>query len=1317
MKLILFFERIIAALAAYTISGWGIEGDNSICFSNESPLEGLVHYWEEMIRKRRLDSELKSCKIGEGDLKEMNNRTVMTLIEEVQLSISPLRLTCQKDLMKQGVSIDFNGLDDTEPGKNIVDCNSKKFVEEIGIFAGDGHQWESRFNKSFVEELEKKSSSLRKALGDVENLRVTGIDDKNEIASLIRENQMLQHRISNLSGTAFNVNNSLRALEEELREKDDMHAGLQNQIRIEKDKAHQMHLDMIKLKAGLMTPLLLTTVLPITIAASQKGTVHPVFMNPYPHVRNRIGNGNYKFSADDDATCRPIDYNTNCAGFDHMVRPEKYPFFNSYVMHLTPLEALEEGIIEKEGESCEMGSGKDAKCLDNRRFIRGSCPNGITGVYFIDDKGKLQHSKCKSDDFEITEDCMFCRKIKKKAGASKLSMKTSVSLQDAICQKESTPYNGPKLVIKGVCSIGSYNYKRCANAAQSYENVPFVTFTNQGKMYLDRLMVKNVELISNISFICYEHKGQDGTESDTRELKRVKPDECKNINTSKSKICTGDHIFCEKYGCTGTYPVAKCLAAPGSGPILVNIHGTWTKPRCVGYENVLVRREVKLLDSLREESCETCNYECAEDGVKVTSTGFKITSAVSCSHGSCVSAHQEPSTTIIVPYPGMSAAMGGEIGLHLSHTDDSISLKLKVTCEARDICETHHCFFCTNGIINYQCHTIASGLILSTLISFSLYVVFMLLGKLFYFFRLIPKKLRSPFMWIALLLKWFLRILKSSWQRLSSRLNRNIGWNHEDVEMAAPIRNRRVIPRFNATLFLIFVLVPGVLCCSESLLSNSKQTKCTQSDGKVKCSVTATVTVKAGIIGAETCFIIKGPMDNQQKTVRIKTMSSEVICREGNSFWTSHYTPSCLSSRRCHLVGECQGNRCQSWNDNEVSKEFKGVNDNMLMNENKCFEQCGAAGCGCFNINPSCLFVHTVLRSVRAEAVRVFSCVDWIHRITFLVTGPEGEKEEVILGSLGTKFLSWGTISLSLDAEGVSGSNSFSFLESSRGGFAIYDEAFSEVPREGFLGEIRCSSESAAVAAHSSCIRAPNLIKYKPMTDQIDCTASLIDPFAAFVKGSLPQVRNGMTYTSSKDKKTVQAFNNGAIKALVTINMEDHEIEFLSEVPNCEASFVNITGCYSCNYGARVCVKIKSDGNANFIASEEKGTYHISFNVWRGTRDYCQIMHFDTPNVDSITHYSCGGNEKLLNIRGLLISVGPQDLRNTTGGASVVVNPSESSWSLGKWAGGLFSWLGGSWTAILKIIGFLLLGFLIVVLLLLLVGSVGMSYLKKTKII
>nr|WKK54417.1 M protein [Echarate-like virus Chanchamayo-2019] len=1297
MKVFLILFNLIVVKASYSLRSWDMRGQSEMCFSNDTPLEGLLYYWLEQSKKymKGHDEDEKNCAIGDGNVAMISNKTMFSIIEEVQKSLSSLSITCYESMNERGESLSFNGLDDTESGAFISDCETHRYKSDLGVRVSNGTK------KNEILETRLDSAAER----DLAHQKIAALNDIT--IKVNKENEREKERLeSNLRRKGKEMEDLQAELELlKIRKRED-----EIRINSEIQSLNSSWINHIKLKSSIATPILIATTIASVIANPEVSNP----MNPWPHSKNRPGKGLFRFEETEMETCRPLDYDTSCPSFNYMLRLDKYPFFNSFITHYSPLEAFSEGFLSTEDNICEVGTNKEYKCFEERAYMKGHCPNGISGVHFLNEKGKLKLIKCK-DNMEITEDCTFCRRIKKKNLAT--VHKTSVSLQDAICQKHSDTYSGPRISVKGVCKIGHVKYKDCALKTSGFEVIPFATFKNQGKIYLDNLIIKNVEVITNMTFLCYTHKGQDdaGEGVDIRGLKRFKSEECKNINKSKDKICGGDHVFCERYDCTGNYPDVHCFHAPGSGPVYINIYGSWVKPMCVGYEKVLVERESKPGVERAQTECETCISECKEDGVLVRSTGFLITSGVICSHGSCISRHQSPDTEIMVPYPGMTAAIGGEMGIYLSHTEDSLSLHMKVHCDPRDVCETHHCFLCLYGVINYQCHTTLSLIVVSTILSCSIYMILCLLGKILYLLKIIPKKLRNPFAWIALLITWMISLIREILCKFKSSINTRIGWYANQNDLEAQVPRRRRLERFPAALLIIALMLPMALSCSETLVSNSKQTKCVQEGSKVRCSVTATITMKAGVIGGESCFMIKGPSENQQKTIKVKTVSSEIICREGPSFWTSHFVPSCLSSRRCHLVGGCTGNKCQSWRDDMLSGEFAGVKDNSVMNENKCFEQCGAAGCGCFNINPSCLFVHTTLKSARNEAIRVFKCADWVHRITFEVNGPSDEKDIIILSGLGTKFLPWGTISLSLDAESVAGSNDISFLESSNGGFALYDESYSEMPREGFLGEIRCSSASAAINAHKSCIRAPNLVKYKPMTDQIDCTASLVDPFAVFVKGSLPQVRKGMTYTSSKDKKTVQAFNSGSIQAFITINIEDHDVTFTSDVITCDATFQNMTGCYSCNYGSRVCLKIKASGGGEFWAKTDDGSINLFFEVTEGTDDYCQTIHFSKPLIEENLKYSCGSADKLLVIKGLLVSIGLTDYRNETGGSSIVVNPTSEGWSLSNWFGGFISWLGGPIKGLLKILGFLLLGLAIGYILYLICRYILLNALSRKK--
>ncbi|API68881.1 polyprotein [Bujaru virus] len=1041
---------------------------------------------------------------------------------------------------------------------------------------------------------------------------------------------------------------------------------------------------------------LLTTVAPIITSVLLLASTVSSEENPWEHSFNRPGvKKNYKLETSEDASCSAIDYGSKCPGFLHLLNTTQYPLFNAHVHKFSFLEAVEDSIITKETSGvCTLNNGAGVqKCNEYKALIKSYCPHGFKSAHYLDGQGKLRGVSC-PDQHELSEDCNFCVKI-----TGSTVKKSTVALQDGFCQKSTEQLKGREPASKVYCSVGRKSFKSCSRVQSQHESVAFVIFNNGPKIYLDKLIMKNDEILNDSAFLCYDYKGQlagtDTNAADERGKKSIKITECKSVDPSKSRICTGDSIFCTRHSCTNEYPNAYCMVAPGSGPVRVFINGAWQTPKCIGYEVVKVSREVKPIIQTVDQPCQDCIVDCLNEGIHIKTTGRFIGTATACSHGYCTSHMQDPSPDAVVPYPGGSHTTGGEISIHLSNSKQEPGLSLKVYCPAHDGCSIIDCVFCRENFLNFHCHTILSSLFLAFLISLITYSVVMTVWKVMKTLKVIPSYVKSPLDWIVKFVSWIIKKIASSLAQRFRRLNENINNDVEIGEMA-PLGRRelRPIPRNIIRTTFVLGLIAMASACSQNEIASSKITKCRMDGSKTICKYTGIINLKAGMIGSESCVILKGNVEGQQNMIRIKTLSSESVCREGNSFWTGQFSPVCHSSRRCHLVAECKGDACQSWNSTVVSKEFKSIVEHDVMSENRCFEQCGGIGCTCFNVYPSCLFVHMKLKPVRKEAVRVFNCVDWIHKINFEVSSPDGTKEKVSISSMESKFFNWGSLSLSLDADIVTESSGLTFLKSSSGGFALADEALPAQPRKGFLGEIRCSSEAAVASAHKSCIRAPDLIHYSPRMDAADCTTSLVDPFAAFLRGSLPQTRHGRTYTSSIDKQTVQALTNSMVQASFVLNLDDYEVEFQESSSSCDVAFVNLTGCYSCNSGALACFSLYSSGGAEVIISSKSSDKMFGFSAESTKKEKCQIQHYNEPIIDEMMDYTCGGVSRTIRVKGHLVAQSMKtDLVST--GSSVIVNPVKSDFSITGLLYGFSKWMGSPLKALGTAAIYIVIGFAI----------------------
>ncbi|ALX81177.1 glycoprotein precursor complex [Medjerda Valley virus] len=1208
------------------------------------------------------------------------------------LSQYPSQFSCVDETRKMRISIQNNG--EKEDGEAAyLDCEKNTLIHLISTAEPfpdhklDAELAQEHENlKRRFKDLQTKFSSDRERLTEENERLKSELSSLHTTRELLKDQKAMQDRnLTMLNAVIHNLNKRVKegesalseALNQARRDKEalifleeDTDKKLENNESI--IKSLQEELRKVSLPRIPLLPAV-TTIATISLLSSSL-----VVADNRVHIDNRPGNGKYApKNGNADTGCDIILYASKCKAWGLQKDSTKYPFFNAHYHKYSLIESMHATILaEKEKGICKVlnnSAQKYTECVKDLMPMKLSCPEGYKSAYYLNSKGMIAGIECDTN-YQLSSDCKMCVK-------SSTVVKGVMPLQDVFCQKGAVDYTGPVMSLRGVCAIGSKQLRECKRVSTSYEKVPFITFDKKQKLYLDSLTLRNTESATPEHFICYELKGLMGSSDHNHgdaSMKKVDPKDCKNVNESKNKLCTGDAVFCSIYQCFKDYPDTMCEVAPGSGIVEAYYGGIWTRPTCIGYENIMVTRESMKVSTPKETPCTACVWTCEKDGIRVVSHGYKMFSAVACAKGSCVSAHQEGSTEILVPYPGLSKMSGGKIGIHISHDDQSTSAHLIVRCHPKPACEVDGCILCFHGMINYQCHTAVSSLFISVLLIFLLLCCFWMLLKISKALKIAPSILRKPLLWVSLLVRWFVNLCKKCFRTRVEGINNAIGWNGEVRVVPQRRDNNRVRPvqYYLYANALLLLLAPLALCCTENVVASSKISRCSTQSGKSTCRLSGVITLKAGTIGSEACLTIKGPSDDQVAFLSIKTVASDLVCHEGDSYWTNHYTPKCLSSRRCHLVSECVGNACQLWNRSVVSKEFEHMTDNSLMTDNLCFEQCGAAGCSCFNINPSCLFVHSYLMPTRSEAVRVFECVSWSHRLVLEVSGPKVNTRRITLSALSTQIAEWGSITLNIDSEVMNLGTPISFMRTSSGAMAIVDESFSRSPRKGYLGEVRCNSESHAARGDNSCLRAPDLIKYRPQLDSVECTSSLVDPYAILLRSSLPQKRGNHIFTQSIDGTSVQAMTSGAINAEFSLLLDNYEVDFISNTVTCDAAFVNITGCYSCNEGAEVCVKVVSTGSGSFFAISDESSQAIQFQVQQGESLRCRILHFSRPEVEEQFSYSCGGDRKPLIVRGTLIAVGPHDDR-VAGGKSIVVNPKKGTWSIGGWFSGLVSWLGG----------------------------------------
>ncbi|AEL29669.1 glycoprotein [Odrenisrou virus] len=1048
-------------------------------------------------------------------------------------------------------------------------------------------------------------------------------------------------------------------------------------------------------------PTVKTTVKAIVLAALLATAV----VRGDPHLDNRPGSGTYGTdSANSGTNCSPLKYDSNCASWELQKDKELYPFFNTFPYKYSLIEAIPNSLVHiDEANVCKVTTSSPAntvECLKSLRSIKFSCPSGFKSAYFVHSDGKVRGIKCDTQH-QLTPDCMFCQKTEDNS-----QPKDIISLQDAVCQAIGTEYNGPIMRIPGYCKIGDTVLRDCSQKDVMYERMAFLVMRNK-KLYVPSLIIQSLDSISLDHIRCYRHKKQHGvgdSSSDVKDLISIKPTECKQMDSTKVKKCTGDEIFCSHFECDKERPDTYCFYANGSGIIQAQYNGVWVHPVCLGYETVLVEKQRLVEPVLRATDCASCVVKCREEEIEVNSNGFLITSAIACYHGECLTKTQAPRQVVKILKSPSLKVHGGEVGIHLSTEGEEPSYHVTAKCEAMDPCKAYSCFFCWENALNFHCHTAISSLILALSIGSISSVIIGSLYKLSKGTVFAVKYGRNPILWAIRFVVWLFYKLKTKVFMRFKKLNEKIEHDVEmqnftiqqpsrpklkslKVETGASSGPTRVKPinyyLYGATIML--GLIQNSYCCSENVIASSKISSCFIESGKHVCKLSGVINLRVGTIGSESCLMVKGPLEGQVEAIRIKTKSSELVCQEGSSFWTNHFAPTCYSSRRCHLVGECVGSKCLEWNSSVVSQEFRSMTEPHLMVENVCFEQCGGIGCSCFNVNPSCLFGLTILKPTYKKAVKVFQCASWSHRISLEISAPRLPTKTLTLSSLSTQIAEWGSITLSVDADSMVDNNNLSFLKTHDGEYALIEDVMTTSPTKGHLGEVRCQTEQQATVGSSSCLRADKLVDYRPQYNILSCTSKLIDPHAILKRNGLPQKRGKYMYTPSIGLDTIQAISQGVIEATMTLTLDNYEVSFLSDKAECSASFINITGCYSCYSGANLCFRVSASTSASFVARSKDETKVFSKTIPHGLSEHCSLMHYSAPVVDEVFEYSCGSEWKKIQVHGNLVLLSLTD-DHIEGGSSIIVSPSSGSFSMLGWFNGLLSWLGGPLKAFLLIL-------------------------------
>ncbi|UXX19161.1 glycoprotein precursor [Mudanjiang phlebovirus] len=997
-----------------------------------------------------------------------------------------------------------------------------------------------------------------------------------------------------------------------------------------------------------------------------------------PHLMNRRLMGNHSILPsrhNPTNDCTSVDYDSSCPGFVWTSDPERYPLFYSKHHMLNLAEAMNLKLIRLKSNGECKETGGEVVCEKMFQRDQVNCGGEPTSILGMGADGGFHLWECPTNH-TFSENCMSCKDKKKEQDQN------LIFIDDTVCQNVAPDGNAmrPPPIPRDICEVGTIKYRDCESPVSSMEKVHYMLLgLPDTPAYLFDFTAHVTEDGDPHEFLCFTSEGKSCSISQCRS----------EGTTGQEPKCSGDTTFCDHFPCRTMKSLCSCQKVTGTGTLRINAAGRWYTPICFGSRRARVIRNLPVPDESAKKRCTTCVTECKPNEIIVHTDGALVDSGHLCCSGSCLVKMQPPSTTISFTRPDACKLSGGKYEILLDdEKGNSPTIEVHGHCDPSMACSDTSCFWCWSNWLNFHCHSTAK----MSLIWISLSLILVLVGSLIGYLRglmLVVRMVWGPIHWTFLLVKWVTCTLSGRVRKAKRTLDSKIADKPlmTDVEKSQATDRAKTedgYPRIKGVPIYMYIIgallvLGSARACSENHLLSADQTTCVPSGTHLSCTVRGEALLKAGPLGSEACIQFGPSTSKQRSVIKIKTLGSSLKCRKGGSYWTSHFTPRCMSSRRCHLVAECTGSTCEGWRADQVSSEFSHMVQEARLSENGCVEQCGGAGCGCFNIHPSCLFYRNEFQHNDQATYEVFQCAEWVHELKLRATQLSRSPVEFSIVDGETKQLDWGSLSIAIDGETITASNAFHFIRSGTR-FAIVDEEFSDIPRKGFLGEIRCPSQAATESVSTACLKADGLTRYVGQLDSIRCESRMVDPGLIFKRGKLPQSRAGTCFTTKPGSQVVEALTSKPIRVILKASMDGTGIQFDVDPPKCSASFKNMTGCYSCNSGSQICVKAGMDqtGATGTMVLKCPSGIETAMGLDASVKSHCFTTHTDKQMLNEDCTYSCGREEKRMHIYGSLQYIEPHDDRVANESVAPIINPKTDSFSWGNWFLGLGD-LGGGW--------------------------------------
>ncbi|AFH08737.1 polyprotein [Murre virus] len=916
-----------------------------------------------------------------------------------------------------------------------------------------------------------------------------------------------------------------------------------------------------------------------------------------------------------------------------------------------------------------------------RNYRVYNCGTGRNSITMLDLKsGNFTKLKCR-DNETLSPDCSTCT-----SKAPNFMMSKDLAYDDVVCQSDYSPTEALPDHSTKICKVGPLHISECKNEQKSVQHVSWFWINGKVRIFDD-----------------YTISWQEG--------KFISLFDCTNSTSNQSPCnksvclsgsCSGDVHFCTEFSCKSDSPVCSCSRNEVPGIAIIHTRLGSFMPACFGKSLWAVSKSRSKRSATVQQECVDCETTCNPDAIYVVVRHFSPGHYRACLGSTCLTgiAH---SKEFQIPFKIADRLSDSDLEIRIwdSHRHNEYFITSK--CKSVDACAAINCWFCRANWANIHCFSKEQTLILIIILSICVVLIASVLKAIKVIISIIWKVLK-PIIWLV-------RVLSKAASRVASRRAASLRDSVNSLEegllnppqpaieqrAAVPARANDRLRMFRLSRMTILSICCILLIsyseqCSDSISVTAPSHRCTtDSNGSSQCQVSTSSILQVSPKGQESCLILKNPNGLAVDTIKIRTKEIKLECIKRDLYWAPRVTHRCIGVRRCHLMGECKGDKCSEFKLDSYSPEW-GHKDELMsqLGWSYCVEQCGGALCQCFNLNPSCFYLRKTFSLLSQDAYNMFECSEWAYKIDVVVVTNTSETNVTL--KLGVPdSIPHGVISLSTVSQPPTVAYGECFGEDVHG-VKFHAECNRRTDYSlGKIGEIQCPTKADALSVSKSCISSESIIHSRVHKDVVDCSSSIIDPSIIKKKNQLPSTVGTVTFWPTEN--SVEASIPELASALMLVRLDGFTFTYKSDNNKCNARFLSLSGCYNCEPGAKLEIEHVTDfGTALGLLSCPEIGYTTYFDVKTTLEKTVRTIHVNNSHIDITCHFKCPNSDMTLRVKGELVYLFNDDVRHSNQTLTPGLSPKLGmgwdpfGWFRASWLRLVWGLLGGTISIVIGII-------------------------------